>query len=369
MNAIFNTNKRLESDENTFNNVQLAEIADQIDSLIDADFSLNERLWGWSYIDNVSTLQIRRPEICSLNDQAIIIQGGIEKIEVLLFAVARYSLLYPDSIIIISTWEDSSWLSIHKIMNLIRNKDNIHLILSPKPSFKGYGGMNTILQIISTINGIKIAKQLGAKYALKVRTDIVLGSLDFLQAFSLNHKLFSKGTPTSQKGKIIVLSMNSYLCRPFSISDHVSYGHIDDMELMWDLELPTSNQSRRNVNFQNKTLMHEPMSNSDLIHLAWSAKEAMMDEAYLVSNLMNAAGFCYTADWFDSKNFLTSCFVVMDTSTFDIFWPKYGGALSYSKFHHKPISNFASSSSGMAEITFTTWLNWYLAIHVQHGQI
>ena len=40
MNAIFNTNKRLESDENTFNNVQLAEIADQIDSLIDVIFHL-----------------------------------------------------------------------------------------------------------------------------------------------------------------------------------------------------------------------------------------------------------------------------------------------------------------------------------------
>ena len=91
-----------------------------------------------------------------------------------------------------------------------------------------------------------------------------------------------------------------------------------------------------------------------------------MDEAYLVSNLMNVA-FCYTADWFDS-NFLTSCFVVMMIHVRHLL-PKYGGALSYSKFHHKPISNFASSSSGMAEITFTTWLNWYLAIHVQHGQI
>jgi len=354
------TVRRLESSFSDYNRAKVPALADCIDKLLFRDFELNQRLWGWSFIDNSHTLNIRRPEIGAYSDVAIVIQGGIDSYQLVEFALERYACLYPQTHIIVSTWSDSSIDALNVVRNIVSHHDHIHLILNDKPSFKGYGHMNTNLQIVSTMQGIKLACRLGVSYILKVRSDVVLGSCEFLQTLLVHHQTFTKAVPSSQRGKIIALSMNSYLCRPFSLSDHLFFGRSEDMLLMWNLKLPISNSCVREVSVIPPTGKEtEPMSSNDIEHLAWSSKPQMMDESYLVSRVMNAAGYSYTFDWRDSKKFIASCFIVLDTASLDVFWPKYGGSLSYSKFRHSSIPNFANSKYGMTEISFTTWLHWY----------
>jgi len=354
-------NKRVSSSKEEFVGVRDAEIAAKIDELINSDFEENQRMWGWSYIDNADTMKIRRPEISEEREVAIVIQGGVDRIEIVEFQVERYALLYPRVSIIVSTWSDTDWERIHRLKRLSDRYAQVIILLNEKPDFHGYGGMNTNLQIVSTKNGIRKAVGLGAKYILKTRTDIVIGSCEFLQTLQLHLTVFSRGIPASQKGKIVALSMNSFQCRPFSVSDHLFFGFAEDLEMMWDLELPMNEQSVRNVNIARKLGSGvREMDKEELGHLAWSAKRTMMDESYLVDTVMRKANIVYSDDWIDSEKFLARCFLVLDTSSLDIFWPKYGGALSYSKFRHKGIANFCESKFGMTEVTFTKWLEWYM---------
>jgi len=327
----------------------------------------NNILWAWDYLDNerdsclLGVKNNNSNEIWS--NYAIIIQGPLENLNIVEMAIDRYFIFYPKINIIVSSWAETNYINIQKIKDKYGQKENFHIILSWTPEFRGYGGMNTNLQIISTIKGIRYAKHIKVKYVLKHRSDVVFGEPRFMHILNTHHRFFKDNIANGQKGRIIVGSMNSFRCRPFSISDHFSYGYIEDMELMWDLKLPNCNSERRSVNELVITGQEkEPMVGSDLDHLMWSAKPVLMDEAYLVSNLMKGSGNLYTADWKDSKIFVASCFIVMDTSSLNIFWNKYGWSISHSKYRHKSISNFDDSNYGQLEIGFHDWLEWYMML-------
>jgi len=355
-------NKRFISSEKNFLSVSAPELSKKLDYLFAQEFSSKFRLWAWSYIDNIDNFNLLRPEIGGHPETAIVIQGGIDNLDLILFILKRYVKLYPDSIIIVSTWNDIEPNILLTLEVYTSIYTNCHIVINHKPKFKGYGGMNTNLQIISAIAGIKKAKELGAKYVLKIRSDIVIGSLHFLSTLKNFHSFFSSNILPGQKGRIIVDSMNTYRCRPFSVSDHFSFGYISDMVLMWTLELPTSNETMRNVSIIGRTGNEfEPMSLDDAHHLGWSAKPMLMDEAYLVSSLMNASQISYTFDWVDSKKFLARGFIILD-SILDLYFikPNKTWATGSSKFRNAAIPNFATSRFGQSEISFSEWLGWYI---------
>jgi len=352
---------RFHSTPTEFMSVRKSAQSKQLDELCERDLTDNFRLTGWSYIANKEDFRLLRPRIQDIPEVAIVVQGGITSLNLTVFMIKRYAALYPSSPIIISTWTDTNEREISALKELQRVYRNLHILLNEKPAFGGYGEMNTNLQIWSSLQGLKYAKAIGVSFALKQRTDIVMGSLEFLNTLLLFHQYFSSGKYVSQEGKIVVGSMNSYRCRPFSVSDHFSFGRINDMIMMWDLEMPTSNETRRAISIKQRT-GHEqdPIFEGDVQHLHWSAKPVMMDEAYLVSNLMKAANIAYSYDWNDSKRFIARAFIVIDTSSLEIYWQKYGCALAASKFRNEAIPNFADSRFGQSEISFTEWLSWHL---------
>ena len=98
-----------------------------------------------------------------------------------------YAKIYPNTPIIVSSWEED----IKKLKKHISGTRNqkIHLISNKKPEYVGYKNIN--LQAISTKNAIKYAKKIKCKYVLKTRTDVRLNSKNF-QEYLLNLLKFYK---------------------------------------------------------------------------------------------------------------------------------------------------------------------------------
>ena len=95
------------------------------------------------------------------SDTAIIIQGGIEDPKFLEETIKIYDKVFPNSLIILSTWKKED---IGNIINLNLN-NKLKIIQSQKPDKPG--DLNINLQLKSTSAGIEYAKNLNCKFVLK----------------------------------------------------------------------------------------------------------------------------------------------------------------------------------------------------------
>ena len=160
----------------------------------------------------------------------IVVQGPI--IKELNFTIDNLISLrenYPEAKIVLSTWENED------INQELLKKLKIEVIKNKYPE-KGLENLN--YQIFSTIQGIKKLKECGVEYILKLRTDqriynknIEISLVNLLDIFPI------KGENLLQKKRIITTGINTYKYLPFSISDMLMFGTIEDMEKYWEVEL------------------------------------------------------------------------------------------------------------------------------------
>ena len=95
----------------------------------------------------------------------IIIQGNIGKnFNFLNETLKIYEKIFPKTLIIVSTWKSEDQQKILKLQ-----KDNVKILFNDEPASSSPG--NTDHQIISTFNGLTLAKKLGVEFCLKQRTD------------------------------------------------------------------------------------------------------------------------------------------------------------------------------------------------------
>jgi hypothetical protein len=127
-------------------------------------------------------------------------------------------------IVILSTWQTEK----NKVIDF-----NCIKIFNTIPSNNGFSNRN--LQQLTTINGLKKAKELGCDYVLKWRTDMLPLKIDIndlydLSTFNVEHGMNSR---------IVTLAYRTYTTEVdwfSSIPDIFSFGHIDDMILLWNDE-------------------------------------------------------------------------------------------------------------------------------------
>tara|TARA_B100000674_G_scaffold479293_1_gene477505 strand:- start:2676 stop:3713 length:1038 start_codon:yes stop_codon:yes gene_type:complete len=300
----------------------------------------------------------------TVNDVAIVIQGGIADqftLNLIELAIYRYKLSYPNCIIVVSTWNNIDISSINTLTEKTRIYSNVFLLLNKPPEYAGSANGN--MQIVSTLNGAKFAKRQGAQYVLKTRTDQLFGDFLFLDQLITLHNTFKEKLPESQQGRIIVGSMGTFQARPFCVSDFFSFGFVDDIISMWDLELDTLNQRSRDIFIRDRSPDDKrPMANTDVDHFNYVTGESRCGEGYFTSNVLYNSGRCYSYDWKDSENFLASCFIVADSCSLGLIWPKYGMTSSFGKYKsgHAWGTTFEKSTHGMYEINFTKWLEFYV---------
>ena len=103
----------------------------------------------------------------AMRNSAIIMQGPlIAKDDLTIETVKLYAHLYPGTKVIISTWKDEN----KTLVRCLDNLDNCIVLLNDYPDFEGYFG-HLNYQLVSTMEALKKAKELGYKFCLKTRCD------------------------------------------------------------------------------------------------------------------------------------------------------------------------------------------------------
>ncbi|TFF33873.1 WavE lipopolysaccharide synthesis family protein [Pseudomonas sp. RIT623] len=236
-------------------------------------------------------------------------------------AVNSVRLLLPDAEIIVSTWAGEEPPS--PLIDLfLENPDPGAQKASPESLAN-----NVNRQIVSTVAGLKQATR---KYCLKLRTDIVLKSIDFIETYSSDK--FSRTNYSLFERRIVSNNLTSrnpvryYQATPFfnwkllfHISDHVHFGLKQDMLLLWDLPLQTKSEAEYFV----ERVHPERFRLNEEARLA--------PEQYIAVNCFKKSfdiDLIDYADWDaekekESEALLRSNFIFLEDQKFSIAFPKY----------------------------------------------
>ena len=244
---------------------------------------------------------------------AVIIQGPILKEKKFTVETCKwYKKTFANSVIILSTWEDEDQKTIADL-----EENQILVILNKKPAFSGTFNIN--FQIVSTLEGLKRAAELGCEYALKTRTDQRLYNPDldiYLHSLIKNYPI-----PDSQKNifneRIVISSFTTLKYRPYCVSDMFMFGNIKDMTFYWSAELD-----------------NRPKIKIDRVSILDSAK-LKYGEVYTSTEFLKRIN--WTIKWTieDSWKVFKNFFILMDHHVMDLYWPKYDKNLEHRfKFYY-----------------------------------
>lgn len=163
-----------------------------------------------------------------IGEWAIVFQGPIDKSEDFqLETVKLYKKMFPQAVIIISTWENEPEDVLNKFREL-----GCELVINK--TFRPNGQWNVNYQLCTTLNGLKRAKELGVKYALKHRGDWRIyreGSYEYLKSL-LNWFPVAKDNPFNLNKRILYVGGGEHpnsMIIPYWIQDFFFFGNIDDL--------------------------------------------------------------------------------------------------------------------------------------------
>lgn len=252
---------------------------------------------------NVKNVNYRSPSYSS-KEIAIVLQGQIiVKDHFTLQTVELYHRLYPESIIIVSTWDNEN----AEELALIKKIHNTHIVKSVYPSVSGHGHIN--YQRLNSMNGILKAKELGCKYVLKSRTDQRLYANNVILFFKELIEKYPLTINCNAKGRIAVCSLSTLKDRLYNICDMLLFGYIEDMlKYFSPAEAPE---------FIEGSL---PDENIDPIGFA----KARPGEIYFATHYIENCGFRLKWTFDDSDYYRNNLFIVFNSESVDQFWPKYG---------------------------------------------
>ena len=273
---------------------------------------------------------------CSTDEKiAIIIQGPIkEKFDFLKDTLNIYRKIFKNSIIIISTWESEN---INQIRSLVDK--NIYIIFNKEPNTSR---SNVNHQITSTYEGLNLALQKKAKFALKTRADVRI-SKNNLETFLISlTQIFPVKQNSLINSRIIVPSLITFKYRIFSLSDIVMFGETNDLLKYFDKQLYEEGLLEMGINNKN------PLENKNIL----KNNTPVVAEIFLCSRLINKIDSSMEwnlACWWKS---LKDYFCVIDNSSLDLFWYKYDWEFEY-RYLRTYSDKFARA------IDFQDWLSLY----------
>ncbi len=292
-------------------------------------FNLLERPWPYFFtfhlrpkkadkIGIVSDKLINYPKV------AIVMQGPIiYDQDFTLETIKIYKKLFPQVIIILSTWDYEKKEYIEEI-----KKETEEVLLNKVPSEKGVQNIN--FQIVSSLSGIKRAKELDVEYVFKTRTDQRIYGVNSLEYLVNILEKFSAVGDYRQKKRIIGCSLNSFKYRMYGISDMNLFGQIDDLFNYWDINL---------VDNQGTTY----------------APEAKFNEVHLATSFLKRIGCEVKWTLEDSWRTFADCFAIVDEQSLDIYWYKYARMKEYRYVRY-------DSERNDQEMTFREWFNIYTGL-------
>lgn len=177
-------------------------------------------------------------------DITIIIQGSTlveyHGKRCIYYSVESVKRTLPGAKIIISTWEGENIPDDIVVDKIIYNNDPGFKTRNGKPNGKPN---NVNRQIVSTLNGLK---QTSTKYAMKLRSDFILTSKNFIkyfdifQEFNKEYQIFEKRIICPMTGTRKPRAKNYNL--PFHIADFATFGLTKDLVRLYDIPLVTDEE-------------------------------------------------------------------------------------------------------------------------------
>ena len=287
-------------------------------------YSMQEHL-----VDNKDTFKKKLKINIRNKSWAIVMQGPlINENDFTIETLKFYRKNYPDAILILSTW------IIPK--NIIKElkKFNIYTLENKIPEKSGKSNIN--MQIITSSFGILKAKELGAKYVLKTRTDqrIYHPDLDnylfnLLKTFPMKHKY------VSQNSRLIAVSLNTFKFRLYGISDMFIFGNVDDVTKYFNHSL----DNQKNIPDKKNYNMYTWRKLSKL----------SVPEVFFCVEFLKKIGRKAKFTLRDSFNVFRDHFIIIDCKAIDLYWHKY--TLNQKRYDHFGFYD--------PQLSFNDWLVLY----------
>lgn len=267
-----------------------------------------------------------------LESLALVIQGPIvNDDDFTLETLKIYQRTFKGARIILSTWEDEAAVAVEQCEDM-----GITVLQNAKPEYRGESNIN--LQIVSALNGVRLAKACGAEHVLKLRTDQRIYGPNAADTFYAIIDTFPvNGGWPKQKKRIVGCNLNTFKYRMYGLSDMLLFGCSDDMLTYWDVAL---DERRFGVDDRRR-------AGASLRAEA----ERRVCEVYLATEFLKRVGRELQWSLKDSWNAFRDHFCIVDREHLDLYWPKYSSRehrwLSYGK------------DQRCQELSFGEWLHLY----------
>lgn len=240
---------------------------------------------------------------------AIVLQGIIETREnFTIETVKLYKKIFPGAIIIISTWDYTAknLLDEFKILGceIVLNKD-----------FKPCGTGNVNYQICTSLAGIKRAKELGALYTLKNRSDLRIYkefAFEYLKSL-LTIFPVEKDNPFQLKGRIISPAGNpGQMFMPLWLQDFYYFGYTEDLINFFDIPYDSLQ-----VNFPPKYLKEKYGKFDGEMMCTLPVPEIYITKTFIEKYMQPEMKVLNHWD------LIKKYFIMVDHETLNSYWPKY----------------------------------------------
>lgn len=275
-----------------------------------------------------SRVNIWQDKLKSEPKYAIIIQGPVyKKDDFTLETVRLYRKIFSSGDIIVSTWDTEDKNYIEKI-----KVEKVKVILNQEPKIPGPSHIN--YQIKSSSAGVALAKELGAEYILKTRTDQRIYGINILEYFCNLLKTFPVKAGFKQKQRIIGVSMNTFKYRLYDLSDMVIFGALEDMELFWSATPDIRSYAPK-----------PNISQGEFSRMR-------ICEMYLTTEFLKNIGRELKWTLEDSWRAMADHFIVVDQTSIDLYWHKYNKHKEFRYLKYGTILN-------NREMSFLEWFNLY----------
>lgn len=279
----------------------------------------------------------REDEILHLNSQsdvAIVLQGLVlVKDDFTLNSVRLYKELYPNVKIIVSTW-DYTDSEVVKQLEL----EGCEIILNKSFTPSGFGNVN--YQICTSLAGIKRAKEIGAKYVIKSRTDQRIykkTALSYLKSILATYQVDDETHKIGQHGRIVALAGSMLL--PLYFTDFFFFGYTEDMEALFDIPYEPRNIPGSQKFYGEK---YGGVFTADKFYIDIPA------EVYIISQyLKKYMDIEYTVKFY--WEIIKRYFITIDYEDIGLMWPKYGFNLPQWTDTHNTFCSFISLLNGEIE--------------------
>ena len=267
----------------------------------------------------------------------IVIQGPVLSLKHLKYIIKNLGILrssYPGTALIISTYKQYEIL-----IDKIPKKLYDDLVLIDENLFLS----NFERQVASTHCGINMAEKYKSVFILKMRTDQMIYHPSSLNILEVMLKTY-KNSGGKGKNSLIASSYNSWLYRPFGVSEMLMAGYFSDMKNYW-----TYDDQIKNYKLKFNKLP------------GWLTVNNFYYESFLAVKYLVKNDFKFTNDIFkDTVQMYKKHIIIVDSSTINQNWFKRNPVWSGNSVVK---SGYNLPPNSLIEISHADWLAFRLGSH------